>query len=271
MADSLASIDIENLDTSKFNVINMSVRAPISLVLNASSDSVLQNQALRQAVLYGIDNAALAAGLSVPAEEVYSLQPAMVDAPASWVTGEGRDYYNYNPEKVAELLEEAGYNGEEIVLMYTTSTTGEEVAQIIQSQLRELGITIKLLEVDMTVGMDYQYDSTKWDIRIATLGGGAYMSQVAKSWWSEDSAQHFDNGEIIAMVPDAQADALFVALNENPNDETINAWGDYIQEMAYGYSICSYSNQTACVSDYQSVLMGNTGWGIVPNAMVKAG
>lgn len=271
IADSLSSLDIQNLDTEKFNTIDMPVRAPISLVLNASADSVLQSKEIRQAILYGIDNAALAAGLSVPAEAVHSLQPAMVDAPESWVTGEGRDYYDYNPEKAAELLEQAGYNGEKLVLMYTSSTTGEEVAQIIQDQLRNLGITIEPKELDMVVAMEAQYDPTQWDIRIATLGGGAYMSQVAKSWWSEDSAQHFDNGEIIAMVPDAHADELYVALNENPTEETINAWGDYIDEMAYGYSICSYANQTACIADYESPLMGNTGWGVVPNALVKAG
>lgn len=265
VCDNMEAVDIKNLDASEFNLINCPVRPPVAIVLNANEASVLSSKELRQAILYGLDNAAIAASLGLPAEQVYGLQPAMVDAPDSWTTGEGRSYYDYDPDKVAELLAESGYDGKEITLLYVSSTVTDAAAIQIQAQLKKVGIAIKLLSVDQTTAMDYQYDATKWDIRIATLGGGAYMSQTVKSWWSQDIAQHVDNGENFSLVPD-----VYVALRDDPSEENINAWDEYFNEQAYGYSICSYANQTACNGAYQPSIQGNSGWSVVPNAFVAA-
>lgn len=270
ICDNMEAVDIKNLNTDEFNLINCPVRPPVAIVLNANEASVLSSKELRQAILYGLDNASIAASLGLPAEQVYGLQPAMVDAPASWTTGEGRSYYDYDPDKVAELLAESGYNNEEITLLYVSSTVTDAAAIQIQAQLKKVGIAIKLLSVDQTTAMDYQYDATKWDIRIATLGGGAYMSQTVKSWWSEDIAQHVDNGENFSLVPDATLDGLYVALRDDPSEANINAWAEYFDEQAYGYSICSYADQTACNGAYQPSIQGNSGWSVVPNAFVAA-
>lgn len=271
VCDNMEAVDIKNLDTNEFTLIDCPVRPPVALVLNANEASILSSKELRQAILYGLDNAAVAASLGLPAEQVYGLQPAMVDAPASWKTGEGRSYYDYDPDQAAELLAEAGYNGEEITLLYVSSTVADAAAIQIQAQLKKAGIAIKLLSVDQTTAMDYQYDATKWDIRIATLGGGAYTSQTVKSWWSQDIAQHVDNGENFSLVPDAHLDELYVTLRDDPTEANINTWAEYFDAQAYGYSICSYANQTACNGAYQPSIQGNSGWSVVPNAFVPAG
>lgn len=269
VCDAMAAVDIDHVDTSKYNLITLPQRPPLSFVMNASEDSVLNSLELRQAILYGLDNAGIAASLAVPATPVYGLQPAMVDAPKSWTEG-GRDYYNYNPEKAAELVKASGYNGEEIVLMYVSSTATDGGAIAIQSQLKDLGINIKLWTVDQTTAMQYQYDQTQWDIRLATLGGGAYLSQTAKTWWSEDIKQHVDGGKNSSMVADAKLDELYVALKNDASEANINAWAEYFDGMAYGYSVCSYANQTACAGDLQSGVLTSMG-SIIPNTFVSAG
>lgn len=269
VCDAMDAMDISNIDTSKYNLITQPQRPPVAFVMNASADSELSSLELRQAILYGLDNDAIAAALAVPATAVYGIQPGMVDAPESWTTGEGHEYYNYDPEKAAELIAASGYNGETITLMYVSSTANDGAAIMMQSQMKELGVNIELMTLDQTTAMEYQYDSTKWDIRLATMGGGAYLSQTLKSWWSEDSAQHFSNGENIAMVPDAELDTLYVALKDDVNDETITAWVDYFDSMAYGYAICSFANQTACAGDLQSVYLTPQG-AVVPNTFILA-
>ena len=271
LCDNMEALDIKNLDTNQFNLIDCPVRPPVAIVLNANEDSILQNKELRQAILYGLDNAAISASLGLPSSPVYGLQPAMVDAPSSWSSG--REYYDYNPDKTAELLEQAGYSGEEITLMYVSSTVTDAAAIQIQSQLKKVGIAIKLDSVDQTTAMQYQYDPAKWDIRIATLGGGAYMSQTVKSWWSGDVIQHVPEGSgwNFSLTADAELDALYEALRDDPTEANINAWAEHFDEQAFGYAICSYALQTACTNAYQPTIQGNSGWSVVPNAFVAAG
>lgn len=269
VCDALDAIDVANLDTSAFNLIDLPQRPPLAFVMNASESSPLSSLELRQAILYALDNATIASALGIPSEEVYALQPSLVDSPEAWRTGEGRDYYSYDPEKAKELVAASGYSGETITLMYVDSTANTNAATLMQDELRAVGINLEMNQVDQMAAMDYQYDATKWDIRLATLGGGAYVSQVLKSWWSEDSAQHFENGENIAMVPDATLDELFVALRADTSEENINAWNDYFDSMAYGYAICSITNQTACISELQSTVLTAQA-AIVPNAFVLA-
>lgn len=269
MCDSMDAIDIKNLDSSKFNLIDLPQRPCVSFVMNASEDSPLHSLELRQAVLYALDNATIASALGIPATEAFALQPNLVDSPKSWVTGEGRDYYTYNEEKAMELVAASGYNGETLHLMYVDNTANTSAATMMQSQLGKVGITVQMDQIDQMAAMQYQYDSTKWDIRLATLGGGAYVSQVLKSWWSGDTMQHLPEGLMIAMVPDAHLDELFVTLRDDPTEANINAWNDYFDSMAYGYSICSITNQTACIGELQSTVLTPQA-AIVPNAFVLA-
>ena len=174
-----------------------------------------------------------------------------------------------DPDKAAELLEEAGYNGETIRVMYVSSTANDGAAIMVQSQLSKLGINVELNQVDQTVAEDKKYDSTAWDIRFDLMGGGAYMSQTTKMFWSEDIKDHVEGGLNSAMVADAQLDELYVAMKNDASEENIAAWDEYFNSMAYGYAICVYANQTACSLDLQSVVLSNNG-GVVANALVLA-
>lgn len=271
VCDAMDSIDIDNLDLNEYRLLSLPVRAPVAIVLNANEESPLSDLNLRQGILYGIDNDMLAEGIPVPATVCYGLQPLMVDTPDSWLTG--REYYDYDPAKAQELIEASSYNGETLTLMYITDSMAEAAATIIQSQLAELGVKIEQLSIDQTTANDYQYDPTKFDIRLATLGGGAYMSQTTKGWWYADGTQHYPEGSKwnFSLVPDETLDGLYEALKADNSEENINAWADYFDSMAYGYAFCYYSKQTACSINYDATVVGNSGASVVPNAMVLAG
>jgi len=267
MVDAMDALDVENFDgNDAYSIILLPQRPPVAFFIN-SSDNGIGSKELRQGILYGLDNDAIAAALSVPAVPVYGIQPNMVDAPESWITGEGRDYYAYDPDKAAELIAASGYNGETITLMYVSSTAFDGAAIMIQSQLRALGVNIELLSIDQTTAMEYQYDDSKWDIRLATMGGGAYLSQTLKAWWSEDIKDHVTDAKNSSLVPDAALDELYVAMKNDASDENISAWDEYFNEQAYGYAVCSFFNQTACKSDLESTLLTPQG-AIIPNTFI---
>lgn len=271
VCDAMDAVDLDNLDDS-FNRLQLPVRAPVAIVLNCNEQSVMSSLELRQGILYGLNNEDLAAGLPAPSKLCYGLQPLMVDTPDSWVNG--REYYDYDPQKAAELIASSGYNGETIELLYIAGDSVYDTAAIaIQAQLSELGVKVELKGVDQTTANEYQYLPEQFDIRLATLGGGAYMSQTTKGWWSKDGAQHYPEGSNwnFSLVADAKLDELYEALKADPNDTTIGAWADYFDSMAYGYSFCSYSNQTACAGNLDATVVGNSGMAVVPNAMVVVG
>jgi ABC-type transport system substrate-binding protein len=272
MVDSMDAADVENLSTSsEISTVDLPQRPPVAFTLNANEQSVMSDVRIRQAVLYALDNDAIAEAMGIPAQAVFGLQPNMVDAPESWTTGEGRSYYDYDVDKAKELLDEAGYNGQTVTLLYISSTVNDTAAIMMQSELKEVGIDVELLCVDQTAAFDLKYDPTAWDLRLDTMGGGAYLSQTVKSWWYGDVADLVPEGSgwNTSLIADTTLDGLYEALVADSSEANIEAWDEYFNEQAYAYAICSYSNQTACNSAYTTSVLTSNG-GLSPNTFVPA-
>ncbi len=119
-----------------------------SFRFNMEKPPFQNNKALRQAFNYAIDRRAISEiileGRVIPAKGV--LPPTM--------PGYNPDLqgYTYDPEKAKKLLAEAGYpNGQgfpSIDLYFNTNETHQKIAELVQAQLRELGITIGLRTLD---------------------------------------------------------------------------------------------------------------------------
>lgn len=106
------------------------------------------NLKLRQAFCYAVDRRGIAEdimeGAATPAT---SILPPGIPGKDESITG-----YQYDPEKAKSLLAEAGYpNGEglpELVLWYNTNELHQQVAQYVQSTLRDIGVTVTLKSLD---------------------------------------------------------------------------------------------------------------------------
>lgn len=256
--DSLNAADVDNFLANPdlgCKSVTLPIKPPVSWYFNCSEDSPLNDVNLRKAICYALDNAAITEGLGVPAYEVYGMQPNMYDAPASWK--DGREYYDYDVAKAKQLVEESSYDGSSLVFMYASGTSAFEAACVmIQSQLKEIGITVELLPVDQTVMKEYRTDTTKWDMLMDTFGGGEYLVATLKRFWTEDSAKEM-NGKQVTGIVDTRLDELYVALKDDGTQEDFDAWDNYFTyEMCYGYAICCFYSQSACRADVNPVLVG---------------
>ena len=112
--------------------------------LPISKNSPFLNKALRQAINYGFDRKKMVKylhkNLGVAATAGF-IPPGLPSFDETKVKG-----YDYNPEKVKELLFLAGYPDGKGLPEITLSTTEQylEIAEYIQSQLAEFGIKIKI-------------------------------------------------------------------------------------------------------------------------------
>jgi len=81
-----------------------------------------------------------------------------------WHNEEGAEYYNVNdPEKAKQLLQEAGYKGEEIVLM--TNTTIDNMfksAPVVQQQLKAIGMNVRLEVMDWAAELGHITNKKLW-------------------------------------------------------------------------------------------------------------
>ena len=104
------------------------------------------NKKVRQAMNYAVNKKAIV-------EKVLMGQGTPVDAPlASSIFGYKKSgYYEYDPEKARELLEEAGYSdGFKLKFLHPSGRymLDKKVTQAIQSFLIEVGIEVELLTMD---------------------------------------------------------------------------------------------------------------------------
>jgi len=104
----------------------------------------MNNQKLRQAVAYAIDKEeivkAVTFGLGSPA-------PAGIPAGTPYFSAvHGSDpYAKPNPEKAKQLLKEAGYKGEEIILdSHLQPSIYPEIAVVLQAQLQAVGMNVRV-------------------------------------------------------------------------------------------------------------------------------
>lgn len=165
--DVAESIPLENYDelSGQDGVILYSKPSGSLNAFFNTTTGILADPDMRQAVLAAIDcNEIMTASYADP--EHFILDPGYMNIrQPQWAVKDGEEYYNQaNPEKAAELLEKAGYNGE-VVTLLTTRDYQEMYSGtvVLQEQLRKAGINAEIVNYDFPTFMETKKDTSKWD------------------------------------------------------------------------------------------------------------
>jgi oligopeptide transport system substrate-binding protein len=115
--------------------------------LDATKNNPLTNRAVRQAINYGINRDEL---ITYMRNGIGTRATGFIPLGIPGYDPERVKGYEYNPEKAARLLFEAGYeNGENMPeITLTTTSAYKDLAEVIQDQLDEISITINIDVVD---------------------------------------------------------------------------------------------------------------------------
>ena len=199
--DVAESVPLENYEEVANNqdlAVHMKQSGSLNLFLN-TSDGALLDQNMRQAVLAALNNEDILQ-VSYSNPDLYELNPSFVNlALPQWSVDAGKEYYNQNnPEKAAELLAEANYNNQEIVLL-TTPDYAEmyNATLVVQEQLRQAGFNPVVEAYDFATFLETKNDTSKWDLFITSNGYGLNPTQgsvVNPSWAG------FDEPEVEAAI-----------------------------------------------------------------------
>ncbi len=186
---------------------------PAGIFINTQrppTDDVL----VRQALAFGVDrdevNAVVYEGASGPADSVIST--------FAWAYDPATALYNYDPDRAAQLLDEAGWtmgdsgvrqkDGEDLTIVHLALTSVRQVAEIVQAQLTELGINVELLVQDNPA----QQQSAQQGLHnlVWTQWSGVDPADLRKVYGSENIGDgwnfaHYDNPELDALFLEGAA------------------------------------------------------------------
>lgn len=251
---------------SDLELIQMPSSEDRGVQLCMTKDSVFyDNLALRQAVLYAIDNDAVAeaCGYGYGSGSVVTCgsEQLTVGFNSAWKTSP----YAYNPEKAKELLAESGYNGETIRLLCNTNPTHNLMWTVIQANLQAVGIKAEICVAEGTsYGAYRDGTSGQYELCYAGPGNGGYVT--ADLWNTLFNRNNYASGATWAGLVDDELQALYdaIAAPGGYTQENLDAFYNYITANALYYQIFDLPEYAA----YQTAEV--SGWFLDWNRFIRA-
>lgn len=163
------AIDIPHDDATTLeatgDVRNEVFASSMLIIMLNNKEGVFSNQKIRQAANAAINMEDILTASFVN-EEYYIKDHALVkEEQAGWYTDAGSDiYHTYDPELAEQLLDEAGYDGEEVVLLTNRDyETHYNTAVIMQSQLEAVGMNVTMDVRDWPTAIEMAEDPSAFD------------------------------------------------------------------------------------------------------------
>ena len=126
---------------------------------------------IRRAVQMALDMDEI---MEISTDGAYALQPGLQYPGNPYYVKNGAQYYNVNnPKKAAALLKEAGYKGEEFVIITNSSYQSMyKAAQIVSEQLKGIGMKVRVDVFDWATAMNQRRNKDGWNLWFTGQGSG---------------------------------------------------------------------------------------------------
>ena len=134
------------------------------VIIMNTAGGMFTDQTLRQAVQAAIE--VESSGQATHGEGYFEPGPGIMLPQTIWASDVSAELYNQNnPERAAQLLQEAGYDGTPIRLLATEEDLGDYNAAVVaQQQLEQAGFTVELEVTDEATLEENLEDDERWDI-----------------------------------------------------------------------------------------------------------
>jgi len=233
--------------------------SPNFLIFN-KKNKLFQDQTLRQAVAAALDVEEILQASYVH-EDFYELDHGYMSQHTDWYSEAGEEYYNQgNIEKAKELLEEAGYDGEEFTMLTSQDVpTNYSAAVVIQEQMKQIGVNVTIGDYDWATVSELREDPDEWGFYVNGATEVNIPAQVlvlgpSMGWGSADD-EHLVNlhNDIIHAGSEEEAKELWDELHEY-------AWSEYMPAAKIGntYSLNVARDNIEGITTYHSLVLWNT-------------
>ncbi|BBK39074.1 ABC di/peptide transporter substrate-binding protein [Allostella sp. ATCC 35155] len=129
------------------------------------------NLKVRRAMQIALDMEAI---MEISSDGSYSLQPGLQYPGNPYYVTDGKDLYNVaDPDKAKALLKEAGYKGEEFVIITNSSYQSMyKAAQVVAEQLKAIGMKVRIDVFDWATAMARRKNKDAWNLWFTGQGTG---------------------------------------------------------------------------------------------------
>jgi len=215
--DGIPASEYDRLAANKDIKINVIKPAMASMLLFNHADPISGNVKFRQAVLAALDMDAIGMAIANGRKDFYSVSPSIV-APASPYNYDddpfAKQLYNAkNPDKAKQLLKEAGYNNEEIIMttnkdydiMYKTIVTAAD-------QLKKAGMNVKVQVLDWPGQQALWKQKTGWHISTTYYASQYLYANDSLAGFYQSTSQSAERGFYSSPAMDKAWDDVAKAL-----------------------------------------------------------
>ncbi len=166
--------------------------------------------------------------MEIATDGAYTLQPGFQYPGNPYYVTNGEALYNVkDPKKAAALLKEAGYNGEELVIITNSSYQSMyKAAQVVAEQLKAIGLKVRLDVFDWGTAMKNRRDPNAWNLWFTGQGTGPSIGPFTAM---KDVVSPQKN----QFVADPVLDKLFAELVSGTTFEARKATFGKFQERVY--------------------------------------
>lgn len=202
VATALSIDNYEMIEADPSTLAQKELSAAITVVFN-KAEGLSSNEKFRQAINAGLDLDAVLKG-ALSSEDFYRLDSGyLFQEQSSWYSDAGKELYNQKDiEKAKELLQEAGYNGEEFRLMVSQEYPEfYNTGLVMENQLSEMGINVKLDVVDWPSQQELMTDPTQYDAFVTSFSMVSvptellYLSEDWAGWTTDEKI-----GELVSAI-----------------------------------------------------------------------
>lgn len=166
--------------------------------------------------------------MEIATDGAYTLQPGLQYPGNPYYVKNGEALYNAkDPKKAAALLKEAGYKGEELVIITNSSYQSMyKAAQIVSEQLKAIGLKVRVDVFDWATAMNHRRNKDAWNLWFTGQGSGPSVGPFSalKDVVSPQNSQ---------FVADPTLDKLFAELVTGASFEARKATFGKFQERVY--------------------------------------
>lgn len=164
-----------------------------SLIQFNHEDGLFTDKQLREAVLNAVDPEQIALQ-NLGGLDYFTNGSSFFPEGSDWYSEEGAEVWeSRDPDRSRELLEEAGYDGTPIRLLYRPDQ--DTYGPVLRQQLEAVGFTVTMNEVDAATFTATRTDPGVWDLFLA--GGTSYSDPLTvvflgdefPGWWVTEEKQ----------------------------------------------------------------------------------
>lgn len=197
----VSSVNKEDLENSPDIVVNSEPSLNFQYIFINTGIEPMNDKNIRKAIQYGINREDLVEAIQFgDGEAAQGIFPT--EHPGAYENSQ----LTYDPDKAKEYIEKSNIENPTLDMLVKPDAFDQRIAEFIQSQLKEIGITVNIEPTEVTKLVDLAFGEAKYPATLARASGRPDPNALLDLYYSENSYYNpgkYKNDELAELIKDA--------------------------------------------------------------------